>query len=327
MEQPCESANEKVSLSDLSPDHVAPLKGTLTRILATEVARRTFAQIVDGVQLEDKRFEPSATHPGRSDVCPRAYEVLDAFRDNFSFDMLQFDTKKAQAYQNTPVDSKDFGKHLLEMTAVSLHEIGASLFRLADGGLHKDDHEAPSDQNLSLFHHTHYKDWTQCRQGTANDAGYWVELKILGGVVIFDRGESGLEYGQVYLHPFRYKIFSLLPFQVQAFVDFGTGLWQESYPPLPMKPKVGADRLDNYDSFDRHIFRDRYERTRPPPNVDRYGRPPDRIMFVPEDELDFMDSIRRGVESGLLPPNLFSAEYWAPIYEKDGAPPQRPESP
>lgn len=84
------------------------------------------------------------------------------------------------------------------MTAVSLHEIGASLFRLADGGLHKDDHEAPSDQNLSLFHHSHYKDWTQCRRGTANDAGYWVELKILGGVVIFDRGESGLEASLAY---------------------------------------------------------------------------------------------------------------------------------
>ncbi|KAK8159157.1 hypothetical protein IWX90DRAFT_291826 [Phyllosticta citrichinensis] len=98
MDQALKQKNDVVSLNDLSADHVESLKSTVARILATPVARQTFAQIVDGLPLyEDRReYPPPATHPlvdGRRDVCPEASQAMDTFRDNFSLDMLHFDTK------------------------------------------------------------------------------------------------------------------------------------------------------------------------------------------------------------------------------------------
>jgi hypothetical protein len=44
-----------------------------------------------------------------------------------------------------------------------------------------------------LFFHVDYMDHRQYPNGLADMAGYWAEDRIFGGVVLFDRGDSGYE--------------------------------------------------------------------------------------------------------------------------------------
>lgn len=53
--------------------------------------------------------------------------------------------------------------------------------------------------NPTDFYHTEYKDWEQYPQGVADMVGYWAEFELFGGVVIFDRGQSGVEVGSVHM--------------------------------------------------------------------------------------------------------------------------------
>lgn len=45
----------------------------------------------------------------------------------------------------------------------------------------------------NMFHHYMYTDHEQYPLGAADMAGYWLEDRIFGGVVLFDRGKSGKE--------------------------------------------------------------------------------------------------------------------------------------
>jgi hypothetical protein len=90
----------------------------------------------------------------------------------------------------------------MEIVAVACHDIAVYLFTHADGGLHKEDQRWQPDQSRSrypvdippfatIFYHESYEDYDQYPQGVADIVGYWAELRIFGGVVLFDRGESG----------------------------------------------------------------------------------------------------------------------------------------
>ncbi|KAK7518626.1 hypothetical protein IWZ03DRAFT_151706 [Phyllosticta citriasiana] len=310
-------ACDQVPLSDLSQEHVQALKTTLARVLDTEIAKRTFAQILDGLPLDQERYARPRVHPlvdGKCEVCSEAYDALEAFQNNFSFDMLRFDVKKAQAYQNSSFGGDEFKKHLLEMTAVAIHDIGVELFDRADGGLHQVKYvpiepleelseqstEGTTKEQISpLFYHSDYFEWNQYPRGLADCVGYWTEKSILGGVVVFDRGESGLEYNDLYLHPNPpARLFEVLPQQLQAFVDFGTSAQQNGKvsPPFPMRPRRYAKRLMEWQTHQLHIFRDVYERLPPRPD----WRGPSCVRSL-DDDVDFIYALHEAKESGVLP--------------------------
>ena len=46
------------------------------------------------------------------------------------------------------------------------------------------------------FYHTDYKEYERYPFGLLNVVGYWAETQFFGGVLLFDRGESGLEVGR-----------------------------------------------------------------------------------------------------------------------------------
>lgn len=83
-----------------------------------------------------------------------------------------------------------------------MHAISVQLFKQADGGLHKDD-KWPGDEHYeeyswrrkktTPFSLWRYDDPEQYPGGNADIAAYWVEDQIFGGIVLFDRGESGSE--------------------------------------------------------------------------------------------------------------------------------------
>ena len=92
----------------------------------------------------------------------------------------------------------------MEMCAIACHGIAVLLFRDHEGGLHKPNEasQPPPNTNTPVSHrtvpheylyHTEYLDSDQYPQGNADVVGYWAESQLFGGVVLFDRGESGAE--------------------------------------------------------------------------------------------------------------------------------------
>jgi hypothetical protein len=96
---------------------------------------------------------------------------------------------------------------LLELITTACHDIAVYIYQM-DGGVHKHaEHEAWRDNKLqtlpendlmgrntlpppTLFWTGAYMDWPQYPNGLADMAGYWAEMRIFGGIVLFDRGES-----------------------------------------------------------------------------------------------------------------------------------------
>lgn len=123
--------------------------------------------------------------------------------------------QKLQAYQSSEVGSREFKMRLLELVALAIHQIGVLLFNLQPK-LHNGDIDAvlkwkPEDEwernvygtlrrtmtypdpRPTFFFHCHYVDYDQYPNGLADGAGYWAEDRIIGGIILFDRGETGLE--------------------------------------------------------------------------------------------------------------------------------------
>jgi hypothetical protein len=105
------------------------------------------------------------------------------------------------AFQQSHPESQEFELRLIELLAVSCHQIAVHLFELDDGvhkhrlyeewrhsGRKSGEYFAPT-----AFFHGSYVDSDQYPNGVADVVGYWAEAKIFGGVVVFDRGPSGTE--------------------------------------------------------------------------------------------------------------------------------------
>lgn len=122
-----------------------------------------------------------------------------------------------QSYQDASFGSRDFKYRLVELVAVAVHQIAVLLFQLQPK-LHTGDidsvvswkeearwvtleggrrifEEPLFEPRPTLFFHVDYMDYDQYPDGLGDVAGYWAEDRIFGGVVLFDRGESGLEVG------------------------------------------------------------------------------------------------------------------------------------
>lgn len=108
-----------------------------------------------------------------------------------------------QRYQDVPAGSRASKLPFIELVAVAVHTIAADLFEL-DGAFHKKDTPCSSlkgDEDAHVrqclppwpttFAVVGFTDTKQFPRGVADIAGYWAEDLILGGVVLFGRGESG----------------------------------------------------------------------------------------------------------------------------------------
>ena len=85
---------------------------------------------------------------------------------------------------------------LLEMLAVACHDIASLVYVNTQPGLRREGQSL--DQRLAAlegrptdFMHEDYLDLQQYPKGVADVVGYWAEYHLFGGVVLFDRGDSG----------------------------------------------------------------------------------------------------------------------------------------
>ena len=86
--------------------------------------------------------------------------------------------------------------------ATLCHDIAALLFDMVEGGLRKlVVKELPIYRvaaskyppHLTLLSHPDYDFQDDYPRGSADTVAYWAEDRIFGGVVLFDRGDSGTE--------------------------------------------------------------------------------------------------------------------------------------
>ncbi|RFU36296.1 hypothetical protein B7463_g95, partial [Scytalidium lignicola] len=289
------SFSQKVSLHHLVTEHLSVVTRAISNVLSTDVAEFTYAQIVAGLPTRDSYgdFHYTTDVDEGSPVlhhlslCDRVLAKTRTFKSNFDPLSLQFDAYVLQAFQNERLGSRAFLLRLVELVAVACHQIAVFLYKL-DHNLHKGQYEkwriareevlrASWTRSVPLrlppvpFFHRSYNADKQYPNGTADIAGYWAEAKILGGVVLFDRGKSDLECNRVFFHQSLRDgprtIYPLTDIQFKDLTNFLLSERDVAAPecPLPIHgSKFNRPRYDPYFAMKYfHIFRDRFERTLP----------------------------------------------------------------
>jgi hypothetical protein len=74
----------------LSPDHFRILKDCTTRVASTDIARQSYAQILNGAPNSSTSHYTVGWHNVHDETCEEAFRAWDTFRDQFSFDILTF---------------------------------------------------------------------------------------------------------------------------------------------------------------------------------------------------------------------------------------------
>ncbi len=226
------------NVSVLNATHTGAFTEALSRVLSTEVAEFTYAQIIDGLPTEKSFAEFDWHREGHpvfelehTSLCPGVLERIREFRHVFDPLALTFPLavkflhflfidscqraseltrvvlQLLSEFQKTHPGTQRFELRLIELLAVACHQIAVFLYNL-DDGVHKHcvyetwrnlPREPPRGEQPvefippTVFYHGMYFASEQYPNGVADIVGYWAEAKIFGGVVLFDRGESGTE--------------------------------------------------------------------------------------------------------------------------------------
>ncbi|KAI3393264.1 hypothetical protein diail_4523 [Diaporthe ilicicola] len=274
------------SLELLDGQHLQPLRRALTNCLATSAAEYTYAQILDGrptalVYCGEHHIEDDWPMRQHEEICPGFLDKAKAFRLDFDVLSLKFEAKTLQAYQDAKCHSVAWKLRLIELVVVACHDIAIFLYKMDEGAHKHAEHEAwlkeqkkkyPNKRSTarkllppaSLFWHGAFRSHRRYPNGLAELAGYWAENQIFGGVVLFDRGESGEECNGMYIHnPVRFHtIAPPTDEQFNQLVEFLLSPNPDhSHCPIPIKVTPNNRwRWDPYPAMVYHnIFRNRYE--------------------------------------------------------------------
>ncbi|KAI1271876.1 hypothetical protein F5Y07DRAFT_413172 [Xylaria sp. FL0933] len=266
----------RISISLLDSYHYKAFAIAIHRVLATDLALETYSQIIDGLPLSKVAWD---RYSGRLDrrhpislhtkLCTEAFEVAKSMRDQLDMRVFSFEPKVSIQNQLTPSDlkvnrpiqllqlfqsatprSRRFQLRLLELVAVTLHQIAIYLFqngpRLHDRHCsYSQDPENNSHIDAitswkpppsrwpgkepwpTLFAHPAFTAHEQYPAGVADMVGYWAEDRILGGVALFDRSKTWddeIEEPNVYFQSSRpkrtYQIYQLTDKQQQELLRF-----------------------------------------------------------------------------------------------------------
>lgn len=80
----------KIPAHGLSPEHFHILKDCVTRVVNTNIARQSYAQILDGAPNSGTSHYTVGRHNVHEETCDDAFRAWDTFHGQFSFEMLSF---------------------------------------------------------------------------------------------------------------------------------------------------------------------------------------------------------------------------------------------
>ncbi|KAK4222242.1 hypothetical protein QBC38DRAFT_88015 [Podospora fimiseda] len=339
----------RVPPTQLDQDHRDALIRAINNILSIEIALTTFAQIIDGLPTANVGLDQRLTHlwddhpvEFHEELCTGALDKAKEVCPRWNLEILAFKPMLLREFNKATPGSKVFTTRLIELVATAMHQFGTILYQL-DFRMHKGDVDAavhavrprpfgfteeewgkgpPSPP--TLFYHPAYK-WDEVYpEGKADMVGYWVEDRIFGGVVVFDRRNEHDSEGRVnpnppnvYLHPAREKVTwrltQLIDVQQQSLVDFLVKADPDpSSSPLPVI--VGLQNRRRVDAeaaiTDYGIFRDVWERQ--PLTKDEYylwtSRPRSGLDYPEAYALMIQGNIVAGTMSQDLKKRLMNGE-------------------
>ncbi|KAF5651749.1 hypothetical protein F25303_3953 [Fusarium sp. NRRL 25303] len=272
------AGRRQIAIHTLDQPHQDTVKSAIARVLDTDIAEITYAQIIDGLPLGEVAFEsrggmPHSDHPinhCHDKLCDGTLNRTLEFHKTFDPDILQFDSRLLATFQAASPGSRSFNTRLIEIIAIAVNQIAAILYGLEEG-LHKNDGviewappksdkiwwaQCPNGPEPTMFFHPWYLSHDRYPKGVADLVGYWAESRILGGVVLFDRRQpvpgSSVDQDAVYIHPDRddvtYRICRLTSEQKLQLLKFLTAE-EPGQIPLPILPDEKNDyRIDPEES-------------------------------------------------------------------------------
>ncbi|KAF4958324.1 hypothetical protein FGADI_2490 [Fusarium gaditjirri] len=277
---------EGCSLKDLDIEHYTTFERALRRILRTDLAERTYAEIFDGLPLRDSYLSfqfPQDGHPAleHEELSKGARERVCEFRSNLDISSLIFETALVATFRETAPLSKAFYLRLFELLAVSCHKFAVEIFQLDEAAekhkIYEVWRDSPRDmtkwdsfRDPTAFSHGPYIAVDQYPNGAADSVGYWDEGRIFGGVAVFDRGEDGTESRQIYFHGCRRKgprtIYPPTDQQFEQMIHFllDEGETHDIASPHPFPILATSQNPWRWDPWEAmahyNIYRDRFER-------------------------------------------------------------------
>ncbi|KAL2140524.1 hypothetical protein VTI28DRAFT_3728 [Corynascus sepedonium] len=281
---------DQLPIEKLRTPHREILTRAIANVVASPIARQTFAQIVDGLPLSDVACDSfsgclCSFHPllnEHKELCPGVAEEAQKLCSSFDTSTLLMSSKLLHDYESAPQGSPCFSTRLIELVARAVHQIASWLYT-QDTSRHKDDalgRWRPAEERkrlypatfpTTLFCHPWYSDYDQYPEGIADSVGYWAESRILGGVVLFDRRDpdsvKDAAPDAIYIHADRreviYRICRLLDSQTQELTEFLLSTTTPlQYCPLPILPsEANRQRVDPEQAIqETGIYRDPWDR-------------------------------------------------------------------
>lgn len=290
-------------LSNLSVEKLQDLERVLKPILALPIARDTYAQIIDGtptrtpysddIKANKSPLSETIIVSDNSKPSDRAMQLYEEIRTTFAPQGLKIDlkartssliilylikpdsTQLAQNYQNALPGSREHRLRLLEIAAASMNAWAGMIYTSFHPNTHIMPPEPSKDQIWQFygtdrfyvnFYHTNYKRFEDYPFGLLNVVGYWAEAQLFGGVILFEREESGYEvqllnssgktraHGYQIIHAFLHPqkashAFQLSEKQLKSFADGDTVLPFAKEPDARTEPtyvRVGEAPLRFY---------------------------------------------------------------------------------
>lgn len=202
-----DSDTEFSDLSNISPEKLQLLRNVLSAILALPIARDTYAQIIEGRPTQPsfkKNYHAMLEYSTVSEATEPSSEAIRHFEDvrrSFTPAVLAVNLQTAQSFPNTVVGTREHDLGLLEIVAASLNALAGMLY----SSFHPETDirpQKPPGLDLTFyqsshfyvdFYHSCFMDINRYPRGLLDVAGYWAELQILGGVLLFDRGDDGAD--------------------------------------------------------------------------------------------------------------------------------------
>ncbi|KAK2759312.1 hypothetical protein FQN54_002790 [Arachnomyces sp. PD_36] len=196
--------------------------------------------------------------------------LFHSLRDRFDPSQMLVKASSAQRLRSSQPQSQDFKFSVLDLIASMIHDLAINIYE----GLHSSKHVSTSASSedefarpsLPNFHHPKYRRYPAYPRGPMELVGYWMELRIFGGVPVFEHGNPPGEPTAAWIHlPFR-GIAKLSEEQLDTLVRSGQS--SPSAPPLssilPFSPQPDARGVPTQDAYEHGLFRNIYEHHRPP---------------------------------------------------------------
>ncbi|KAK2768653.1 hypothetical protein FQN54_000509 [Arachnomyces sp. PD_36] len=177
----------------------------------------------------------------------------------------------AQKLQDTALGSKEFSFALMNLMAIMMHDLAVNIYE----EFHPlSTHIVSTEPTLPDFAHPKYLNYRAYPRGLADLVGYWAEMRIFGGVVVFEHGNPPGERQAVWLHlPFK-GVAQLTDSQLYSFPQLGnvsenagaatSDATSQADSILPFSPEPGARIVRTSEAYDLGLFRNTYEHVPPP---------------------------------------------------------------